>query len=54
MEKNAFAKLSPFHVDPDELMTAFGLDENSFDAANEDEKEAMVELHKSVSYWADA
>ena len=49
-----FAKLSPFQVDPKELEEAFGLDDNSFDKANDSEKESMVEMHKSISYWADA
>lgn len=52
--KEVFAKYSPFQVDPKELEEAFGLDENSFDSANESEKESMVEMHKSISYWADA
>jgi len=52
--KETFAKISPFQVDPKELEEAFGLDDNSFDSANEAEKESMVEMHKSVSYWADA
>ncbi|MCR5375082.1 MAG: ABC transporter permease [Lachnospiraceae bacterium] len=52
--KETFAKISPFQVDPKELEEAFGLDDNSFDAANDIEKESMVEMHKSVSYWADA
>lgn len=49
-----FAKLSPFQVDPKSLEEAFGLDDNSFDKANDSEKESMVEMHKSISYWADA
>ena len=38
-----FAKLSPFQVDPKELEEAFGLDDNSFDKANDSEKESMVD-----------
>ena len=46
-----FAKISPFHVDPDKIPP---LTEEDFAPAGENEKAAMVELHKSVSYWRDA
>ena len=52
--KETFAKISPFQLDPSKLEEAFGLDESSFDKANDTEKESMVEMRKSVSYWADA
>lgn len=48
------SKLSPFRVDADELIEKFGLTEDDFEKANETEKESMVEMHKSVSFWADA
>ncbi len=48
------SKLSPFRVDADELIEKFGLKEDDFEKANETEKESMVEMHKSVSFWADA
>ncbi len=48
-----FAKLSPFQVDPDRI-PALDLRAEDFAPAEEKEKEAMVEMHKSVSYWRDA
>jgi len=49
-----FKKVSPFMVDPDEIMKAYGLNEADFTSADEDEKANMVEMHKSVSFWQDA
>ena len=46
-----FAKLSPFQVDPDKIPP---LSADDFSPAAEEEKAAMVEKHKSVSYWRDA
>ena len=46
-----FAKLSPFQVDPDKIPP---LSAEDFAPAAEEEKAAMVEKHKSVSYWRDA
>lgn len=46
-----FAKLSPFQVDPDKIPP---LNAEDFTPAAEEEKAAMVEKHKSVSYWRDA
>ncbi|MBR0352121.1 MAG: ABC transporter permease [Oscillospiraceae bacterium] len=46
-----FAKISPFQVDPDKIPP---LTDEDFAPAAENEKEAMVEKHKSVSYWRDA
>ena len=46
-----FAKISPFQVDPDKIPP---LTDEDFVPAAENEKEAMVETHKSVSYWRDA
>nr|MCR5468091.1 hypothetical protein [Lachnospiraceae bacterium] len=48
------SKLSPFRVDADELIEKFGLSDEDFAPANDSEKESMVEMHKSVSFWADA
>lgn len=49
-----FAKLSPFQVDPEKIPDTFSLSEEDFAPAGESEKAAMVEKHKSVSYWRDA
>ena len=46
-----FAKLSPFQVDPDKIPP---LKAEDFTPAADEEKAAMVEKHKSVSYWRDA
>ena len=48
-----FAKLSPFQVDPDRI-PPLDLSAEDFAPAEDSEKEAMVEMHKSVSYWRDA
>lgn len=48
-----FAKLSPFHVDPEKI-EALNLTAEDFRPAADNEKAAMVEKHKSVSYWRDA
>ena len=50
--KETFAKLSPFHVDPERVKISFEPDD--FEKASVDEKSAMVEKRKSVSYWRDA
>ena len=52
--KAPFAKFSPFQVDPDKIMSTFGIKDGDFDSASSDEKESMVETHKSISYWKDA
>ena len=49
-----FAKLSPFQVDPEAIEQAFGLREGDFEGASLAEREAVVEKHKSISYWRDA
>ncbi len=49
-----FAKLSPFQVDPDRIPELLSLGEEDYAPAEESEKAAMVEKHKSVSYWRDA
>ena len=43
-----FAKISPFHVDPDSVMAAFDLRDEDFAPAEDTEKASMVEKHKSV------
>ena len=52
--KATFEKLSPFHVDSEEIMKTFGIQDGDFRKASNEEKEAMVETHKSVSFWRDA
>ena len=52
--KDPFAKFSPFHVDPKPIMEEFNLSDEDFAQASADEKESMVETHKSVGFWADA
>ena len=52
--KQAFKKFSPFQVDPDKVWADYGLNESDFAPASEAEKESMVEVRESVSYWRDA
>ena len=52
--KQAFKKLSPFHVDPDKVWADYDLSELDFEPATVSEKEDMIEERKSVSYWSDA
>ena len=49
-----FAKVSPFVVDPEPIEKAFIPQENDFEPATSEERESVVEKHKSVSYWRDA
>ena len=53
-KKINLAKISPFMVDPEPIEKAFGLNEEDFAPASDEEKESIVEKHKSVSYWRDA
>ena len=46
--------MSPFMVDPSAVMDAYGLTDDDFTPAAEEEKVNMVEKRKSVSYWQDA
>ena len=46
-----FAKLSPFHVDPESIEALTNAD---FEPATNEERESVVYRHKSVSYWRDA
>ena len=52
--KQAFKKFSPFQVDPDRVWADYNLSDSDFAPATETEKENMVEVRKSVSYWRDA
>ena len=49
-----FAKISPFHVDPEKIESIPLLTEEDFYPAEESEKASMEEKHKSISYWRDA
>lgn len=52
--KETFAKVSPFVVNPEPIEEAFQLNDQDFERATLSEREAVVEKHKSVSYWRDA
>ena len=52
--KQAFKEFSPFQVDPDKVWADYNISASDFEPATESEKESMVEIRKSVSYWRDA
>ena len=52
--KQAFKEFSPFQVNPDKVWADYDLNSSDFAPATEAEKENMVEVRKSVSYWRDA
>ena len=52
--KQASKKFSPFQVDPDKVWADYELNSSDFAPATTAEKENMVEVRKSVSYWRDA
>ena len=52
--RQAFKKFSPFQVDPDKVWADYELDPSDFTPATDEEKENIVEVRKSVSYWRDA
>ena len=52
--KQAFKKLSPLQVDPDKVWADYNISSSDFEPATETEKENMVEVRQSVSYWRDA
>ena len=52
--KETFAKVSPFVVDPKPIEESFLLQDGEFERASLEERESVVEKHKSVSYWRDA
>ena len=52
--KQAFSKFSPFQVDPEKVWADYDLNSSDFAPATDAEKESMVEVRKSVSYWRDA
>ena len=43
-----------FHTDVDKILDLNQFTEADFASASSDEKESMVQMHKSVSYWQDA
>ena len=52
--KQAFKEFSPFQVNPDKVWADYNINASDFEPATESEKESMVEIRKSVSYWRDA
>ena len=52
--KKKMAKISPFMVDPAPIEKAFVPQAGDFEQASLEERESVVEKHKSVSYWRDA
>ena len=52
--KQAFKEFSPFQVDPDKVWADYNINASDFEPATDSEKESMVEIRKSVSYWRDA
>ncbi len=52
--KQAFKEFSPFQVNPDKVWADYDINASDFAPATETEKESMVEIRKSVSYWRDA
>ena len=52
--KQAFKEFSRFQVDPDKVWADYNINASDFEPATESEKENMVEVRKSVSYWRDA
>ena len=52
--KEIITNISPFMVDPKQIEETFSLTEADFERATSEEKESVVEKHKSVSYWRDA
>lgn len=52
--KQTYAKFSPFQVDPEKVWADNNLQASDFAPATEGEKQNMVEVRKSVSYWRDA
>jgi len=53
-KKNVFAKISPFQVDPEKVLTTFNIQDDDFNPATDSEKESVVARRKSVSFWKDA
>ncbi len=51
---NKYEKISPFQVNPDSVWADYKLSAADFAPASKSEKESMVEVRKSVSYWRDA
>lgn len=43
-----------FHTDADSILDLNQMSDADFETASSDEKESMVQMHKSVSYWKDA
>ena len=43
-----------FHTNTDKILDLTQFSDADFEAASSGEKESMVQMHKSVSYWQDA
>lgn len=43
-----------FHTDADKILDLNQMSDMDFESASSNEKESMVQMHKSVSYWKDA
>ena len=52
--KKKLVKISPFMVDPEPIEESFSFQAGDFESASLEERESVVEKHKSVSYWRDA
>ena len=52
--KQPFKEFSPFQVNPDKVWADYNISASDFEPATDSEKESMVEIRKSVSYWRDA
>ncbi len=54
MSGNKSKTIQVFHTDPEKLLNLNQFSDSDFEQATADEKESMVKMHKSVSYWQDA
>ncbi|MBR0127456.1 MAG: ABC transporter permease [Firmicutes bacterium] len=52
--KKGLGKFSLFQVDPDKVWADYDITALDFEAATVEEKEDLIEVRKSVSYWRDA
>ncbi len=54
MESKKKSKFNLFHINVDKIEGFNDLNESDFEEASKSDKDSMVTMHKSVSYWADA
>lgn len=52
--KSKYSNIATLQVDFDKVWADYGLNDDDFQSASSEEKESMVVLRKSVSYWKDA